>query len=162
MNRGSFSSRRSRPRPWLTAEGERLSRSAARPTWRSSRTTSNSMRRFRSVLLRSILFNIPLKSYHWLQHSRSGNGVFGGDAMTAPNPCTVPAHAARLDRLQRLARRIAGVALAAMILSSATPVRADAVADWYAVVQGVRERVPPASDPAVEQVSPLVALAMYD
>jgi hypothetical protein len=82
--------------------------------------------------------------------------------MTAPNFRTVPAHAARLDRLRRPARSLAGAALAAMILGSATPVRADAVADWHAVMQSVRERVPPASDPAVEQASPLVALAMYD
>src|SRR6266850_2214829 len=64
-NSGSLSSRRSRPSPWLTAEAVRFSRSAARPTWRSSSTVSNSTRRLRSARERSISFSISLKSYHW-------------------------------------------------------------------------------------------------
>jgi hypothetical protein len=63
-NNGSFSRRRSRPNPWLTAEADRFSRAAARPTCRSRSTVSNRTRRFRSARERSISFSITLKSYH--------------------------------------------------------------------------------------------------
>ena len=66
-NNGSLRRRRSRPRPWLTADADRFKRSAARPTCRSSSTTSNRTRRFRSARDRSIWFSIFLKSYHWIQ-----------------------------------------------------------------------------------------------
>ena len=62
-----------------------------------------------------------------------------------------------------LRRSCAPLALGVLVLAMTTaPVRADAVSDWYGVVQSVRESVPPASDPVVEQASPLVALAIYD
>ena len=57
-NSGSLSSRRSRPSPWLTAEGVRFSRSAARPTCRSSSTTSKRTSRLRSMRERSIIQHI--------------------------------------------------------------------------------------------------------
>jgi PAP2 superfamily len=84
------------------------------------------------------------------------------DSMTTHNTPTVPTHAARLGRLRRAAQTTVGAALVATVLAGGTPARADAVADWYGVVQSIRKRVPPASDPAVEQAGPLVALAMYD
>jgi hypothetical protein len=48
-NSGSCSRRRSRRRPWLTAEGVRLSLCAARATWASSSTVLNNTRRLRSM-----------------------------------------------------------------------------------------------------------------
>ena len=62
-NSGSLSSLRSRPSAWLVAEGERLSRAEARPTWRSSSSTFKSTRRFRSARWRSISCSILMKSY---------------------------------------------------------------------------------------------------
>lgn len=52
--------------------------------------------------------------------------------------------------------------LAGSALCCAMPAQADAVSDWYAATQAVRDTAPPASDPVIEQASPLVALAMYD
>src|SRR5215470_16682035 len=65
-NSGSFSSRRSRTRAWLIADGVRLSRSAAFATWRSSRTVLKTTSKFRSTRERLTGFSIILKSYHLL------------------------------------------------------------------------------------------------
>ena len=58
---------------WLTADGDTCSRFAARPTCRSSSTASNSTSRLRSILERSVLFSILVKSYHWIQHAPPAN-----------------------------------------------------------------------------------------
>jgi PAP2 superfamily len=58
--------------------------------------------------------------------------------------------------------RVALAMLAAAGLFCASSAQADAVSDWYAVTQEVRETVPPATDPIAEQAGALVALAMYD
>lgn len=57
---------------------------------------------------------------------------------------------------------LAALALVATATAAAQPAHADAVSDWFAVVQEITGRVPPASDPVAEQATPLVALAMYD
>src|SRR5262245_52486041 len=78
-NSGSFMSRRNRPSPWLTADGETCMREAARPTCFSSRTASNSTSRLRSIRARLVLFSIWLKSYHWIQHASAAILRTGGN-----------------------------------------------------------------------------------
>ena len=70
-NSGSLSRRRSRPSPWLTADGGQACDRPPGPTWRSSSTASKSTRRFRSARARSISFSISLKSYHWIQQCQT-------------------------------------------------------------------------------------------
>ena len=65
-NSGSLSSRRSRDRPWLTADGVRFSRCATRPRWRSLKITSNSASKLRSIRLKLIWFIMMNNSYHWI------------------------------------------------------------------------------------------------
>ena len=89
-NSGSLRSRRSRPRPWLTAEGERFSRSAARPTWRSSSTSWKRTRRLRSARDRSIWFSISVKSYHWLHHPQNAISNVGTGRPAIPGSRTNP------------------------------------------------------------------------
>lgn len=79
--------------------------------------------------------------------------------MTTRPVCTL---FSQVSRSLYVTRDLALAAFAAALSVTPSVARADAVTDWYAVVQTVRERVPPASDAAIEQASPLVALAMYD
>jgi PAP2 superfamily len=97
-----------------------------------------------------------LKSYHWLhclqRVSLGGKGNFV--TFSRPNP--------PLSRTRCFGKFYGILATLAVALGCVPPAQADAVSDWYAATQEVRETFPPATDPIAEQASTLVALAMYD